>query len=291
MPGRAGACIEAMRPLNSIMMGLAVVVGAVIAGGSSIDPTSLLLGALAGVLYTAASMVHNDIVDVEIDRVNTPWRPLPSGRLSPRQAWACVALLAVLGAIVVYPLGLLPLALAVGALLLAMAYNVWGKVRGLPGNVMVALIVSFPLIYGAVVVDRLTPTIIVFASMVFLSSLAREIAKDIADMEGDRRAGARTLPLTRGPLYASRVAALLYVAAVALSPLPLLMGGVNPPVYAVGVAIVDIAFIIEAARLWRGVTPEEARMHKRRVLWVMLLGLIVFLASTITAGGGAAWSW
>ncbi len=290
MPSKARACIEAMRPLNSVMMGLAVVVGAVIAGGGGVDPVHLLLGALTGVLYTAASMIHNDIVDVEIDRVNTPWRPIPSGRLSIRQAWACVALLTVLGAIVVYPLGLLPLALAAGALLLAMAYNMWGKVRGLPGNVMVALIVSFPLVYGAVVVDRLSPTVIVFALMVFLSSLAREIAKDIADIEGDRMAGARTLPLTRGLLYASRAAALLYTLAVLLSPLPLIMGGVNPPVYAVGVAIVDLAFLLEALRLWRGVTPQEARMHKRTVLRIMLIGLIVFLASTITAGGGTAWS-
>ncbi len=275
---QAKACIEASRPLNSFMMGLAVVVGAAIAGASGEDLARILAGALVGVLYTAASMIDNDIVDMEIDRINRPERPIPSGRLPLKTAQACIVVLVVAGAVVASYLGSLILVASLVAVGLAMAYNRWGKPRGLVGNVMVAGIVAFPIVYGALVVDRLTPTTLVFASMVFLSTVAREIVKDIADIEGDKAAGARTFPVTHGSKTAARVAAILYLLAVALSPLPVLLDAVNPPVYIGLVSIVDAILVMESIRLFRGVDEEEALMHKRRVLYAMLLGLIAFLA-------------
>ncbi len=284
------ACIEAIRPVNSFMMGLAVIVGAAIASspGQALDPVRLFMGALVGFLYTGASMIHNDLIDVEVDRVNAPWRPIPSGRLSVGAARLCIGVLAVSGGLVALLLGPVPFVLAVTALAIAMAYNRWGKLSGLPGNVMVAFIVSFPLIYGSAVAGSYTWASIVFIGMVFLSALAREIVKDIADIEGDRRAGARTLPITRGPLYSSRVAAALYMAAVALSVIPPVMGSVNRGVYIASIGLVDLLLAREAYLLARGVDGEAALRHKRRVLYIMLIGLLGFLASTSTGAGG--WS-
>ncbi len=46
-----------------------------------------LMGALMAAVLNAASNALNQIYDLEIDRVNKPKRPLPSGRLSLREAW------------------------------------------------------------------------------------------------------------------------------------------------------------------------------------------------------------
>ena len=46
----------------------------------------LVLGGLALVVLNSASNAFNQIYDVEIDRINKPYRPLPAGQLSNREA-------------------------------------------------------------------------------------------------------------------------------------------------------------------------------------------------------------
>src|SRR3954464_2034741 len=50
------------------------------------------LGSLAMALLAAAGNMHNDVIDLPIDRINRPDRPLPSGRISPRAALAVASI-------------------------------------------------------------------------------------------------------------------------------------------------------------------------------------------------------
>ena len=89
--------LKLMRPVNALMMGFAVLVGAALAGG--LTPASwrgLLLGFATGFLMTASAMALNDYCDREIDAVNQPDRPIPSGEVKPREALALMALLSLL---------------------------------------------------------------------------------------------------------------------------------------------------------------------------------------------------
>ncbi len=283
------ACFEAMRPLNSAMMGLAVVVGAFIAGGGrGLDPLDLFFAALTGFFYTAVSMLDNDIVDVDIDRVNAPWRPLPSGRLSIACARLCILALALAGlasSLMVSPLAAL---LAVLALGLAVLYNHWGKKTGIPGNAMVAFIVSFPILFGSIVaLGSLEPAGVVYASIVFLAAFGREVAKGIVDVEGDRRAGVRTVAAVHGARAAARLAAGLYLAAVVLSLLVPRVTGGDALLYYAAVAPVDLVFMVESLRLLREPTRSNALRHKKAVLLAMLAGLLAFFISAYTSAGPA----
>lgn len=67
------------RPLNAVTAGLAAIVACLIAT-DTIIPEALLLFAVV-TLVTAAGNVINDYFDVEIDRVNRPDRPIPSGQV------------------------------------------------------------------------------------------------------------------------------------------------------------------------------------------------------------------
>lgn len=283
----AGACLEAMRPLNSAMMGLAVVVGAFIAGGGrGLEPLDLVLAALTGFFYTAVSMLDNDIVDLEVDRVNAPWRPLPSGRLSVGCARLCIAILTLAGLASSLAIGPLAALLALLALGLALAYNHWGKRTGLPGNAMVAFIVAFPILFGSIVsLGGLNPAGLVYAGIVFLAALGREVAKGIVDVEGDRRAGVRTVAVVRGPRAAARLAVGFYTAAVALSLVVPYATGASPLLYYAAVAPVDLVFIVESWRLLREPTRENALRHKKAVLLAMLAGLLAFFISAYTSAG------
>ncbi len=282
--GRLGECLRLTRPVNSLMVGFAVIVGLVIVMGGGIlelGPRILVASYMTGALVAASSMVLNDIVDVEIDRANKRLRPLVKGTVSVKEAWACYVILSLGGMATAATLGLQAFAVAVAGWLIGSIYDVWGKRSGLPGNFMVAFSTSLPFPFAMAVAGEWSETVTVYWAIVFLAVLAREIVKDIADVEGDRLGGARTLPLVAGIRAASILAAFLYLAAVFLSPLPLLWETVNPYTYAPPILLVDIILAYEALRLLRGITPEQALEHKKRALLAMLLGLIGFLLGSI----------
>ena len=82
------------RPLNAAAAGLAAVIAYLIATGTVIPAVFLLFVVVT--LITAAGNVINDYFDVEIDRVNRPDRPIPSGlvQLPAARAYAVTLFLA-----------------------------------------------------------------------------------------------------------------------------------------------------------------------------------------------------
>ena len=88
---KLGGFIRLMRPVNCIMMGFAVLVGAVLASApqfSSLNWLNILFGFLTGFTFCAAAMVINDYYDRKIDAINEPNRPIPSGLIKTQEALA-----------------------------------------------------------------------------------------------------------------------------------------------------------------------------------------------------------
>src|ERR1035437_2812680 len=94
-----GGFIRLMRPVNSIIMGFAVFVGAVLAAPQlgGLNGLNILLGFLTGFTFCAAAMVINDYYDRKIDAINEPQRPIPSGKVKPPEALAFVGVLSAAG--------------------------------------------------------------------------------------------------------------------------------------------------------------------------------------------------
>ncbi|TEU11579.1 prenyltransferase, partial [Candidatus Bathyarchaeota archaeon] len=63
------------------MMGVAVLVGTAIGGGIGLlsSARELLLAFLTGFFMTGSAFAVNDYYDREIDAINEPGRPIPSG--------------------------------------------------------------------------------------------------------------------------------------------------------------------------------------------------------------------
>ena len=76
------------RFISSSMIGLAMIVGIFTAGGLNADfPISFYLFIfVGGTLVAIHAMVFNDILDLEIDKINAQHRPLPSGTLTTKEA-------------------------------------------------------------------------------------------------------------------------------------------------------------------------------------------------------------
>ena len=68
-----------LRPLNCIITMGAVWVGGWIGQDIILSP-SLILAGMIGFLVCGFGNLINDLYDIEIDKINNPERPLPSGR-------------------------------------------------------------------------------------------------------------------------------------------------------------------------------------------------------------------
>ena len=281
---RAAGFLRLVRPVNGLMMGFAVIVGAslVLAEPLKVElGTSLLLGFVTAFTVGGASMVINDYHDLEIDKINEPGRPLPEGVVKPGEALVFAAFLTVVGLASAFRTSLPCLGLAVVAWVVAVSYNTRGKRTGLPGNVLVSACVAIPLLYGSILVkDSFDLTALLFAAMAFLSVTGREVAKGIVDVEGDRSKGIGTVAVSHSERIAAILASFLFVSAVLLSFLPLLLNLVQFW-YIPFVAVTDLGFVASSVLLVRDPSRVNARRIKNLALVWMMLGMVSFFAGTL----------
>lgn len=264
-------------------MGLAVTVGAALINPGRLGYSSmnLLLGFVTGFTLTAASMVINDYYDREIDAINEPNRPLPSGTVKPKEALAIASFLTAIGFAAAFAANLLCLAIAVVAWAAFVTYTTAGKRSGLPGNFLVSVCVAIPFIYGsAVVANEIKLNVLLFASMAFLSNTGREVTKGIVDVQGDRVRNVKTLAVRYGEKNAALAAVFFYVFAVLLSPIPWLLGLVSFW-FVPFVAVTDVGLVGCSAMLLRNQSRENARRIKNTVLVWFLFGLLAFVAGAL----------
>ncbi len=283
MSRKLEAYIRLNRPLNCIMLGLAVIVGAVIASGPRVvleSPGKMLSGFITGFAIGSVAMITNDILDIEIDKINQPTRPLPSGVISIREAIAYSVFWCIIGIISAFMTGFATLSVAIFALALSLLYNYKGKRTGLPGNIMVSINVALPFVYGPLLVGEFRKEILVYILMIILANTSREIIKDIVDIAGDTRLYVRSLPIIIGAHKSALVASILLLTAVALSVLPYLYGYAST-YYAIIVLLADAGFVYTAISVIRDSSRSNALKQKKLMLLWMLLGLLAFVSAKI----------
>ncbi len=280
---RLAPFLALIRIPNCLLIGLAVLVAETIGLGSLPGPMEAVFGFLTAFLLLAGTMVFNDIQDVQVDRVNSPDRPIPSGRVSIRQASALSIVFSTLALISALVLGILTFLTALAALSLMAYYNTRGKRTGLLGNAVVSFNVALPFFFGGLAVNNLRPLLFIFFLLAFLANTAREVAKGITDIPGDSSKGILTIAVTRGPRRAAQLAAGLFVIAVLLSFLAPVLDHKVSSFYYPGVVIADLGFLYSSYRLVRDPVPGTVRKVKTQVLLWMLLGLVGFLMGGIPA--------
>ncbi len=211
---RIAAFFELGRPFTLIAPALGFASGAASAAGA-FPPESWrwelvtlpALGSLMAAVLNAGNNALNQIYDLEIDRVNKPKRPLPSGRLTLGDAWVFtivtyVAALAL--AWLVAPGGRRECFwIVAAAVVFTILYSVppmRTKRLGLWANVTVAIPRGVLLkVSGWSAVKTVLGAEPWYIGAIFgLFLLGATTTKDFADMEGDARGGCRTLPLQFG---------------------------------------------------------------------------------------------
>jgi geranylgeranylglycerol-phosphate geranylgeranyltransferase len=275
--------VQLIRPINCVMMGFAVFVGAILAHPNfpSFQWLNVFLGFGTGFMLTAAAMTINDYYDRNIDTINEPSRPIPMGLVSTNEALILFFSISIIGFSFAFLTSALCLIVSVISWVIVVAYVTVGKRTGLPGNFLVSICVAIPFIYGSIIIlDEIISNVLIFSFMAFLSNTGREITKGIVDVEGDKKESMKTIAVRYGSKIASLVAVLFYALAVSLTPIPLILGLVSFW-FIPFIIVTDAAFLISSIFLLNDYSRENARKIKNFILLCFGLGLLSFLVGVI----------
>jgi len=226
-----------MRPLNLFQGAIAVLVCATLM--QSFPSWEMIAIAILIVWsFTAAGNALNDYCDVEIDRINRPNRPIPSGKISRRTALIFSIALFVIGVILTVFILTPAIGIVVAvAIFLLVTYSLYFKKRAFWGNFIVASILGLTFIFGALVFGDVRKGIAPF----FLAlgfNLVREIVKDMQDVRGDRSENAQTIPLQYGVRVAQNWIVWLTLLLMAGAFLPYFLG-----IYGIYYLVVLVIFV------------------------------------------------
>lgn len=274
---KAVAYYGLVKPELPAAAGICVIVGQVIASGTLPSAFMLIPGFLTGFFISGAAMISNDYFDIEVDRINHPDRPLPSGRASMTEAAVLTCLFAVAGLASAALFGLPIFIMALAMLAISILYNLRYKESGLPGHMMVAFSVASTFILGGMIAGGWNNGLIwAFGAMAFLFDLGEEIANSAMDMEGDSKRSARTFARTYGKENALRTATLLFFSIIVLTALMFLAGWLST-VYLIVFVPMDIALSYLALKLLNSRTIGEGRVKTRQLYLMMTFFIIAFV--------------
>lgn len=275
MLGRFSATLEISRPHNMIAAGGSVVAGYVLSGGRS--PGEIILPFVFTAMITGLGNLINDYHDRDIDRVNKPARPIPSGRLNPRD----VLVTYIVGSIATTAVMAFVLPTAMVLLVLAWEVLLWlyartGKRVAVVGNITIAGIAASAFLAGAIPTGNFAATSFP-ALLAFLLVFGRELFKGAEDIEGDRGAGATTIAVRFGPAKAAYLGAMSLFLCVLVTPVPALIEYYGPA-YALVMELLFVPGVLYAAYLAVR-TPERDVLHRAsRILKIEMFCGIVAMA-------------
>jgi geranylgeranylglycerol-phosphate geranylgeranyltransferase len=268
-----------VRPVNGLIVAGAVLVGAYVTRRPPAWGPGVVAAACAFLAASAANAL-NDVMDRDADAVNRPGRPIPAGSVAPGDAMR-LALALYAGALCfAVPLGVRALVLVGSWVALTVLYS--ARLRAVPvaGNAVVSIVAASPLVLGGLTQGRVAPALVP-AGLACFVHLAREAVKDAEDVDGDGRAGFRTLAVAAGPGAALTLARASVVLVMVAAPLPYFAGlyGIG---YALAVAVIEALLGGVLYVLAKAPGPVELRRASNGLKLVMSAGLLGFVLGVTT---------
>ena len=271
---RVFAYLELSRPVNGVIAFASVMLGGLLAVEGQVNrlnDAGLLKAAFSALLLLAAGNTLNDYRDYEIDRTNKPQRPIPSGRIQHREALIAAVLLMAAGITLGCLVNRYVAIIAVSVSASLIGYALWLKRTPIVGNLLVGCLTALTFIAGGAVFESLRGTTVpaVFA---LLFTTAREIVKDIEDMEGDFENDAHTIAVVSRSAAVS-IASILMGTVILFSPVPYLLGWYSWRYMVMVFVGVDLVLIYLVLQLWKDPSKENSLRIQKWMKWDILVGL------------------
>jgi 4-hydroxybenzoate polyprenyltransferase len=262
-----------------------------------LDYLELLILSVVTMCITACGYIINDITDQKTDRINKPDR-LIVGRLMTRQTayWLYLGC-NIVGFALAFYLSLMAASVALLSLYpIAQAglfiYAVRLKNRPLSGNILVALYCagSVGIVwlaelagYQELVVKNpklsssMTITFIFYLSLAFLTTLFREIIKDMQDEPGDRLSGGQTLPILLGLRKTTLIVNLIGLITITMLVIMYwtLKAYFHPLFSLPVIGIISMSILFVMIRLKNAHKQEEFGRLSTIAKWIIMAGLLL----------------
>ncbi|KYK20805.1 hypothetical protein AYK25_08580 [Thermoplasmatales archaeon SM1-50] len=211
------AHFETMRPYTLFWCGLVSLLGACLMYGD-LPPLSIsLLIFVIPVFGWIAGLYLADYFDRTLDAIQKPHRPIPSGKISPREVLCIGALYALLGLGLTLLLPLINLFLVFLAGLLVFLYAKFTKAQGLLGNFNRGAMTVVTYLFGVFSLSSFSSipsSLWILCLVFFFHDTNSNIIGAIRDVHGDRSGGYVTTPVRYGirkTLYISMFLSMVYL--------------------------------------------------------------------------------
>ncbi|WP_295722334.1 UbiA family prenyltransferase [uncultured Methanobrevibacter sp.] len=280
--------LEIIRPGNAIMAIIAVILMGFVGHDFGI---ALILGMLATFLALGGGNAINDVFDVKIDSINKPTRPIPSGRIKLKTgkiySLGLMAVAVIVGGIIsliVNHFG--PVLIVIGACILEYFYARDLKSTVLIGNISVGLLTGLCFLFGGVIIGckngniQIIKISLILAFFAMLMTTAREIVKDIEDIEGDKKEGAKTFPIVYDKKVSAYLTASLIIIDTILCPL-LYSYHIFSLSYLIIVAIAMILFFYSAYSILKDQRRENCTKISKFLKIGMIIAFIAFALGSL----------
>jgi 4-hydroxybenzoate polyprenyltransferase len=261
-----------------------------------LQPSEFWLLCLSSVLIAAAGYIINDYFDLSIDRVNKPDRIVVEKLIKRRWTivwhWVFSGLGVILGFYVSWKLRNVFVGLSnLLCVLLLWFYSTNFKRELLIGNIIISLLTSWVILVLYLcefrlhlfaqplyvpILSRIYKLSILYGAFAFITSLVREVIKDLEDVDGDRRYGCRTMPIVWG-VNVSKVFAAVWLMVLILSLIVVQIYVLRyrwwwSEIYALLLIILPLLMIFR--RLYKAATAADYHTLSSRVKAVMLAGIL-----------------
>ena len=215
------AHLETIRPYTVVWCGLVSLVGTCVTLGIFPSISTALLVLFIPMLGWIAGLYLSDYLDRNLDSIQKPHRPIPSGRIKPKEAIVVGAIFALVGFFLTFFLTFYNIILVFVVAVLVFFYTSVSKSRGFSGNVNRGLVTMAAYFFGIFATGAplaSLPPYVWLLSIVFLvHDTNSNLVGAIRDIEGDKKGSYRTIPVKYGVKISIYVSLLLTAAWLPLS--------------------------------------------------------------------------
>jgi len=269
-------------------------------GNTVLTDQSLALLMVASICIAAAGNIINDYFDVNIDLINKPERVVLEINISRRAAILLHLVLSFIGLLLSLYLSLTArtLAVLIGnmlAIILLWAYSAGFKKRLLSGNILIALLTAwilwvvyfaaggrlfyyygFQRLSGFLDLRKLYLITAVYSGFAFITTIVREVIKDMEDREGDEKHHCKTIPIVWG-IPAAKIFCLVWlsvliVALAGISGYAFLSGWWWLSIYLSLLVMLPSIFVFRS--LQKAISVKDYHRLSNNMKYIMLTGVL-----------------
>lgn len=273
------AHIEMMRPYTLFYSGTLGFAAALFLSEGEAAAWRVALAFLVPTLGWLAGLYAGDYYDRDLDAASKPHRPVPSGRVGAREAFGFMVGYITVGYALAWILSPLALLVSVMTTVFGIAYSKTFKRYAILGNLDRGLLACFTVLFAGAAVHSLdvVPLLLLFGIFFFHDSTSNLIGA-MRDLEGDREAGYRTVPVVYGLSRSVGIAGILTLSWMAFA-VPLFIHyrdqGLAVALFAVAFLLTALVYTVLFGFRERLTRRQALGAHKVVVIERLVLGTAV----------------